>query len=414
MAPATPSVPPLDPMHVRADFPGLRQLVNGKPLVYLDSAATAQKPAVVVTAVTQFYTADCANIHRGVHALSQRATLGFERARAAAQDFLGAANTHEIIFVRGTTEAINLVAQAYARPTLREGDEIVVTEMEHHSNLVPWQMVAQQTGARVVKAPIRDDGALDMDAFVATLGPRTKIVAVAHVSNALGTVNPIREICRLAHDAGAVVVVDGAQAVPHTAIDVVDLGADFYAFSAHKLYGPTGSGVLYGREALLDAMPPWMGGGEMIRTVSFSGTTYNELPHKFEAGTPDIAGGIGLGAAIRYVQGLGLDRIAAHEHALLEYATQRLLAVPGLRLIGTAPEKSAVLSFVLDGVHPHDIGTILDSRGIAVRTGHHCAQPVMQRFGVPATTRASLAIYNTRDDIDALAEGLEAVKEMMT
>jgi cysteine desulfurase/selenocysteine lyase len=405
------TAPPYDVEKVREEFPALKQTVHGKPLVYLDNAATAQKPRGVVNAVSHFYSVDCANVHRGVHALSERATQAHETARAKAQRLLNARHLHEVIFVRGTTEAINLVAQTYGRARIRAGDEIVISAMEHHSNIVPWQILCEQVGAVLRVIPMNDRGELLMDEYEKLLTDRTRLVAVVHVSNALGTINPVREIARKAHQAGAVVLVDGAQAAPHIGLDVQDLDCDFYAFSGHKVYGPTGVGILYGKETLLDAMPPYQGGGEMISSVTFEKTTYNTLPYKFEAGTPDIAGGIGLGAAVHFVLTLGLEKIAAYEHDLLAYGTDALLSVPGLRLIGTAREKAGVLSFVLDDIHPHDIGTVLDREGIAVRTGHHCAQPVMQRFGVPATVRASLALYNTRAEIDALVAGLHKVRE---
>ncbi|RMF23828.1 MAG: cysteine desulfurase [Deltaproteobacteria bacterium] len=411
MAEATP--PALNVELVRGDFPVLSQEVHGRPLVYLDNAATAHKPIAVIEAVAEYYRRDNANVHRGVHTLSERATFAYERARGKVHKFIGAAETREIVFVRGTTEAINLVAQTYGRSHVSAGDEVLVSEMEHHSNIVPWQLLCQQTGARLVVAPIDDRGELMMDELIARLGPRTKIVAVTHVSNALGTVNPVAEICEAAHRYGAAVVVDGAQSVPHLRVDVQALGCDFYAFSGHKMYAPTGIGVLYGRAELLDRMPPWQGGGEMIREVTFERTTYNDLPYKFEAGTPDIAGAIGLGAAIDYLGRLGLDAIAQHEHELLEYGRERLQSVPGLSIVGQAREKVGVHSFTLDGVHPHDIGTILDHEGVAIRTGHHCAQPVMQRFGVPATARASFALYNTKQDVDRLIDGLHRVRKVM-
>ncbi len=403
----------LDVDLVRADFPVLSQEVHGRPLVYLDNAATAHKPIAVIEAVAEYYRRDNANVHRGVHTLSERATFGYERARGKVHKFIGAAETREIVFVRGTTEAINLVAQSYGRLCLQPGDEVLVSEMEHHSNIVPWQIVCEQTGARLVVAPIDDRGELVMDELLARLNSRTKIVAVTHVSNALGTVNPVADICEAAHRYGAVVVVDGAQSVPHLRVDVQALGCDFYAFSGHKVYAPTGVGVLYGRAELLDRMPPWQGGGEMIRHVTFERTTYNDLPYKFEAGTPNIAGAIGLGAAIDYLGRLRLDAVARHERELLAYAQERLQSVPGLRMIGEAREKVGVHSFVLDRIHPHDIGTILDHEGIAVRTGHHCAQPVMQHFGVAATARASFALYNTTEDVDRLVDGLGRVRKVM-
>jgi cysteine desulfurase/selenocysteine lyase len=397
---------------VREDFPALSQTVYGKPLVYLDNAATTQKPRAVIEAMNRFYLTGCANIHRGVHLLSERATAAYEQARVTVQRFLNAAQAREIIFVRGATEAINLVAQTYGRVNVGRGDEVLITELEHHSNIVPWQMLCQENGALLRVAPIDDRGEVRLEEFEKLLGPRTRLVSVAHVSNALGTVNPVRRIVETAHRWNVPVMLDGAQAAPHLKVDVQALGCDFYAFSGHKLYGPTGIGVLYGRAALLEAMPPYQGGGDMISSVTFEHTTYNELPYKFEAGTPHIAGAIGLAAAIDYLNQLGLDEIAAYEHELLAYATAALTRIPGLRLIGTAREKAAVLSFVIDGVHPHDVGTILDREGIAVRAGHHCAQPVMERFGVPATTRASLAFYNTMEEIDALVRGIRAVKEV--
>jgi cysteine desulfurase/selenocysteine lyase len=403
--------PAFDVERLRADFPVLKQTVHGKPLVYLDSAATAQKPACVIEAIRHFHEVDCANIHRGVHELSQRSTAAYEDARAKARRFLNSRSKNELIFVRGTTEAINLVSTSWGRKNVRAGDEIVISAMEHHSNIVPWQMLCEEKGSRLRVIPMNDSGELLLDEYAKLLNPRTRMVAVTHVSNALGTVNPVRQIVDMAHAAGALALIDGAQAAPHMKIDVQALDADFYAFSGHKVCGPTGIGILYGRSKLLNAMPPYQGGGDMIRTVTFEKTTYNDLPYKFEAGTPNIAGGIGLGAALDYVTRIGLDNIAAYEHELLLYGTRKLLEIPGLRLIGTAREKAAVLSFVMEGIHPHDIGTVLDRQGIAVRTGHHCAQPVMDRFGIPATTRASLAFYNTVGEIDALTAGLNKVKE---
>lgn len=402
----------LDVARIRRDFPILQQTVNGHPLAYLDNAATTQKPQVVLDALERYYSEMNANIHRGVHKLSVEATHAYEQARGKLQKFIGAARREEIVFVRGTTEAINLVARTYGASVIESGDEIVISTMEHHSNIVPWQMLCEQTGAVLRVAPIDEDGALPLDAFEALLGPRTMLVAVTHVSNALGTINPIRRIVELAHAHGVRVLVDGAQAVPHMRVDVEALDCDFYALSSHKMFGPTGVGVLYGKYDLLDGLPPYQGGGEMIKSVSFSGTTYNDLPHKFEAGTPNIAGAIAFGAAVDYVSGVGLDNIAAYEQDLLAYATSVLGSIPEVRLIGTAPEKAAVLSFLVEGVHPHDVGTILDQQGIAVRTGHHCAQPVMERFGVPATARASLAFYNTKEEIDALAAGIRQVVEV--
>ncbi|HEV2685418.1 MAG TPA: cysteine desulfurase [Actinomycetota bacterium] len=396
----------------RDDFPILNQTVHGQPLVYLDSAATTQKPKSVIDRETRYYRTLNANVHRGIHELSQRATDAFEGARDAVRRFINAASTSEIVFVRGATEAINLVAQSYGRARLKPGDEILVSEMEHHSNIVPWQFVCAQTGAALRVAPIDDAGQLQLDAFEAMLGPQTKLVALAHVSNALGTINPVRRLIERVHAAGAVVLIDGAQAAAHVSVDVGALDCDFYALSGHKLYGPTGIGALYGKEALLDAMPPYQGGGDMIRKVTFAETTYNALPFKFEAGTPNIAGAVGLGAAIDYVQQIGIDVIAAHEHALIQEATRLAREVQGLKLIGTAREKAAILSFTLDGIHPHEVGTVLDQQGIAVRTGHHCAMPVMDHFGVPASVRASFGLYNTFEDVDALFEGLAKVREL--
>jgi cysteine desulfurase/selenocysteine lyase len=402
----------LDVQAIRRDFPILHQQVHGRPLVYLDNAATSQKPQSVIDAITRYYSHDNANIHRGVHLLSQRSTETYEGARRTVQRWINATEENEIIFVRGATEGINLVAATYGRRNIQSGDEVVITGMEHHSNIVPWQILCEEKNAILRVVPITDRGELDMDAFVRIVNGRTKLIAVTHVSNALGTINPVREIIDLAHRNNAVVLVDGAQATPHLSVDVRTLDCDFYAFSGHKMYGPTGIGVLYGKRRLLEAMPPYQSGGDMIRSVTFEKTTYNTLPHKFEAGTPNIAGAIALGAAIEYLDEIGIDNIAAHEHDLLQYGTAMLERIPKLHLIGTAREKAGVLSFVLEGVHPHDIGTVLDQEGIAVRTGHHCAQPLMDRFGVPATTRASLALYNTREDIDALAAGIGKVKEV--
>jgi cysteine desulfurase/selenocysteine lyase len=397
---------------LREDFPVLKQTVHGKPLVYLDSAATAQKPTAVVEAIRHFHEVDCANIHRGVHELSQRSTAAYEETRAKVRSYLKAKSTDELIFVRGTTEGINLVSSSWGRKFVKPGDEIVISAMEHHSNIVPWQMLCEEKGAILRVIPMNDRGELLMEEYEKLLNPRTRMVAVAHVSNALGTINPIRQIIEMAHKAGALALIDGAQAAPHMKIDVQALDADFYTMSGHKVFGPTGIGVLYGKAKLLNAMPPYQGGGDMIKVVTFAKTTYNDLPYKFEAGTPNIAGGIGLGAALDYVNRIGIDQVAAYEHQLLEYGTEALSAIPGLRLIGTAREKAAVLSWVMDGIHPHDIGTVLDRQGIAVRTGHHCAQPVMEFFNVPATTRASLAFYNTFGEIDALVAGLHKVKEV--
>jgi cysteine desulfurase/selenocysteine lyase len=404
---------PFDVKRLREDFPILQQTVRGgRPLVYLDNAATTQKPRAVIDALAHYYERDNANVHRGVHELSERATAAYEGARATVQRFLGAASEREIVFTRGTTESINLVAQSFLRPRLRPDDEILISAMEHHSNIVPWQILREQTGARLRVVPIDDRGELVMEELDRLLGERTKLLALVHVSNALGTVVPVKAICALARERGVPVLLDGAQAAAHTPIDVRDLGCDFYALSGHKVFGPTGIGVLYGRESHLDAMPPWQGGGDMIASVTFEKTTYNVLPYKFEAGTPHIAGAIGLGAALDYVRGVGLDAIAAHEHELLCYATESVGALPGIRLVGTAREKAAVLSFVLRGVHAHDVGTVVDREGVAIRTGHHCAQPVMERFGVPATARASFALYNTREEVDALTAALRKVVEL--
>ena len=404
----------LDVEAVRADFPILATEVNGKPLVFLDSAASAQKPRQVMDAMVHHYETGYANIHRGVYKLSQVSTQAYEGTREKVARFLGAADSREIVFTRNATEGINLVAQTWGKANVGPGDEILITQMEHHANIVPWQMLCEQTSASLRVVPIDDRGALRMDEFEKLLTPRTKIVGVTQVSNALGTINPVKQIVAMAHEHGAVVVVDGAQAAPHLAVDVRDLDADFYVITAHKLFGPTGIGVLYGKLALLDAMPPYQGGGDMIESVTFEKTTYAPVPTKFEAGTPDINGVVGLGAAIDYVEALGLDAIAEHEHALLEYATERLSALPGLTIIGTAPQKAAVVSFVLDFAHSHDVGTILDQDGIAVRTGHHCAQPVMDRFGVAATARASFSIYNTHAEVDALVASIEKVRELFS
>jgi len=408
------AAPALDVERVRADFPLLARTVRGKPLVYLDNAATTQKPRVVIETLLRYYEYGNANIHRGVHLLSQTATEQYERARRTVQRLFNAERPHEVIFTRGTTEAINLVAASFGRRFVGAGDEIVLTEMEHHSNIVPWQMLCEQVGARIRVAPIDDRGALQMDAFEVLLNERTRLVSVVHVSNALGTVNPIARICELAHAAGAKVMVDGAQAAPHLQPDVRALGCDFYALSGHKLFGPTGIGALWGREELLDAMPPWQGGGDMIEQVTFERTTYNTLPAKFEAGTPHIAGAIGLGTAIEFVESIGYPAIAAHEQDLIAFATTAIGEVPGVRITGTAPGKASVLSFVMQDVHPHDIGTILDSEGVAIRTGHHCCQPLMRRLGVPATARASFALYNTRAEVDAFIRALGKVREVMS
>ncbi|MBX6359834.1 MAG: cysteine desulfurase [Acidobacterium ailaaui] len=398
---------------IRADFPILREQVHGRPLVYLDNAATTQKPTAVIDALVRYYHHSNANIHRGVHLLSERATEDYEAARATVQSFLHAREAREIVFTRGATEGINLVAQTYGRSKVGPGDEVLITAMEHHSNIVPWQMLCQEKDAHLRVVPINDFGELDLDEFRRLLTPRTKIVAAAHVSNALGTINPVREIISMAHAAGACVLLDGAQAVPHLPVHVQELDCDFYAFSGHKVYGPTGIGALYGKAELLESMPPYQGGGDMISSVTFEKTLYNKIPYKFEAGTPDIAGAIGLGAALDYVLQLGLKKIGVHEHQLLQYAASQIAAVPGVRIVGTAREKAGVLSFVMEGVHPHDIGTILDREGVAVRTGHHCAQPVMEIFHVPATVRASFALYNTKQEVDVLLQSIEKVKEIL-
>lgn len=404
--------PVLDAERVRRDFPILQRTVNGRPLVYLDSGASSQRPNAVLRAVEEYETHSHANIHRGVHALSQAATEAFEGARERVRRFINARSPREIIFVRGTTEAINLVAQSYARPRFGPGDEILVSELEHHANIVPWQIVCEQTGCALKVAPINKRGELLFDEYLKLLSPRTRLVAIAHVSNALGSILPVKRIVDAAHAEGAVVLIDGAQAVPHTQVDVRALGCDFYAFSGHKLYGPTGIGVLYGREELLQAMPPWQGGGDMILTVSFEKTTYNELPAKFEAGTPNISGAVGLAAAMDYVEGLGLDAIAAHEHRLVELASSELASIPGIELVGTAANKASIVSFTMQGVHPHDLGTILDHEGVAVRTGHHCAMPLMTFLGLPATVRASFACYNTERDVASLAAAVRKAREV--
>ncbi|MCP3707330.1 cysteine desulfurase [Paraburkholderia sp. CNPSo 3274] len=396
----------------RRDFPILRESVHGKRLVYLDNAATTQKPASVIAAGQAYYEHDNANVHRGVHLLSQRATDAYEGARARIARFIHAAHEKEIVYTRGTTEAINLVAQSYARPRLQPGDEVLITAMEHHSNIVPWQLVCAQTGAVLKVAPIDDDGTLDLDAYERLLSPRTRMVAVAHASNALGTVNPLAQMIELAHARGVPVLVDGAQAIAHLPVDVAALDCDFYAFSGHKIYGPTGIGALYAKAALLEAMPPWQGGGDMIRSVTFEKTEYNVIPWRFEAGTPNMAGAIGLGAALDYVSAIGLEVAQRHEADLLAYADEALRAMPHVRMIGSAKEKVGILSFVMENAHAHDIGTILDQYGVAVRTGHHCAMPVMERYGVPATVRASFALYNTRAEVDALLDGLARVEEV--
>ncbi len=404
---------PLDVQRIREDFPILHQRIRGKRLVYLDNAATSQKPQTVIDAITRFYTVENANIHRGVHYLSEQATAAYDQAREKIARFLNARSSAEIIFTRGTTDGINLVAQSYARTFLKTGDEILITGMEHHSNIVPWQLVCEQTGAVLRAAPITDAGELDIEAFERLLTDRTRFVAVVHLSNALGTINPVKRLIELAHARGIPVLVDGAQSAPHLQVDVQELDCDFFAFSGHKLYGPTGVGVLYGRQSLLERMPPYQGGGDMIMTVTLERSTWAPLPAKFEAGTPMIAQVLGLGAALDYVSSIGLERIAAWEHQLLTFATERVVGIDGIQVIGTARNKASVLSFVMEGVHPHDVGTILDDEGVAIRAGHHCAQPVMQRFGVPATARASFAFYNTLEEIDSLVNGLLRVKKML-
>jgi cysteine desulfurase/selenocysteine lyase len=401
-----------DVQRVRTDFPILRRQVHGRPLVYLDNAATTQKPQVVMDALARYYSDQNANVHRGVHRLSEIATEAYDGARTKVRRFLNAGSDREIIFTRNATEGINLVAQAYARPKLQAGDEVLISAMEHHSNIVPWQMACAERGAQLRVVPIDDTGELILDEFGRMLGARTRIVAITHMSNALGTVNPVAEIVRMAHARNVPVLIDGSQAAYHMPVDVRALGADFYVATGHKLYGPTGIGVLYGREAMLEAMPPFLGGGDMIASVTFEGSTWNDLPYKFEAGTPHIAGAVGLGAALDYIESVGLEAMAAHEQELLAYGTQLLEAIPGVRMIGTARRKASILSFVIDGIHPHDIGTIVDREGVAIRTGQHCAQPVMDRFGIPATARASLAMYNTRGELDALDAALRKVIEV--
>jgi cysteine desulfurase / selenocysteine lyase len=409
---AAPADDTFDVMRRRADFPILAESVNGHPLVYLDNAATTQKPRSVIDALSRYYAHDNANVHRGVHTLSQRATDDYEAARTNIARFINARAAEEIVFTRGTTDAINLVAQSFGRPMLRPGDEIVISALEHHSNIVPWQLLCGQTGAVLKVVPVDDAGELDLDDYASMLGSRTRLVAITHVSNALGTITPIERIIALARAAGIPVLVDGAQAIAHVSVDVQALGCDFYAFSGHKIFGPTGIGVLYAKAARLEAMPPYQGGGDMIRSVTFEKTEYNDIPYKFEAGTPNIAGAIGLGAALDYVRDVGIGAIEAHERALLAYATTRVSAIPGLRIIGTAKEKAGILSFTLEGVHAHDVGTILDHGGVAIRAGHHCAMPIMTRFGVAGTARASFALYNTCEEVDALVAGIERVRRM--
>lgn len=399
----------LDVARIREDFPILKQQVHGKPLVYLDNAATSQKPWAVIDAINRYYTTENSNIHRGIHSLSELATADYEESRAKVQRFLNASDIREIIFVRGTTEGINLVAQSYGRRFAKAGDEILITAMEHHSNIVPWQILCEQVGARLRVVPMNHDGELLLEEYEGLLSEKTKLVSVAHVSNALGTVNPVKRLVEMAHRRNIPVLLDGAQAAPHMKVDVRELDCDFYAFSGHKIFGPTGIGILYGKAKHLEAMPPYQGGGDMISLVTFEKTHYNVLPYKFEAGTPHIAGGVGLGAAVDYLEGIGLESVAAYEQELLAYATDALSTIKGLRIIGTAKEKASVLSFVLDGIHPHDIGTVLDQEGVAIRAGHHCAMPVMQRFGVPATARASFAFYNTKEEVDVLVRAVHKV-----
>jgi cysteine desulfurase / selenocysteine lyase len=401
-----------DALRWRREFPILQQQVHGKPLVYLDNAATSQKPQVVIDAISDYYQLYNSNVHRGVHQLSEKATAAYESAREKLRRFINASSLKEIIFVRGTTEAINLVAQSYGRSRFQSGDEIILSEMEHHSNIVPWQLLHEQTGVVLKLIPINEAGELQPGAYEQLFSPRTRLVAVTHISNALGSINPVKAMVAYAHQQHVPVLLDGAQAVPHLPVDVRDLDCDFYAFSSHKMFGPTGIGVLYAKEKILADMPPYQGGGEMIRTVRFSGSTWNELPHKFEAGTPDIAGAIGLGAAVDYMKTIGMASIRDYERGLLEYGTQQLQSLAGVKLVGTARHKTGVLSFVMDGIHPHDIGTIVDQQGVAIRTGHHCAMPVMEHFHIPATARASLAFYNTREDIDALVQALGKVREV--
>ncbi len=404
----------VDIANCRADFPALSQDINGHPIAFLDSAASSQQPAIVIDTIAEYQRHDHANVHRGVYTLSHRATEAYEGARDRIVAFINAASRSEVVYTSGTTESINLVAQSYCRPTLKPGDKILITHLEHHSNIVPWQLVCEQTGAELLVAPIDKRGEVELDTLISRLDESVKMLAVAHVSNALGTVLPLREIIDEAHSHDIPVLIDGAQAVPHMPVDVQSLDCDFYAFSAHKMFGPTGTGILYGKEALLEKMPPYQGGGDMILEVTFDGTTYNDLPYKFEAGTPSISGAVGLGAAVDYLQSLGMERVSSYENELLTYLTGQLQTVDGIRLIGTARRKASVQSFLLDDIHPHDLGTILDHEGVAVRTGHHCAMPVMDFYGIPGTARASLALYNNKNDIDALVEGLREAKEIFS
>ncbi len=410
---AAPPVPPLDVEAIRADFPILRKAIGGRPLVYLDNAATSQKPAAVIEAIDTYYRETNANIHRGVHTLAERATAQYEQARERVAGFINAAEAREIVFTRGTTEAVNLVAQSYLRPKLAAGDEIIVSEMEHHSNIVPWQLVAEATGAHIRRLPITDEGELKLDEYEGLFSERTRLVAVGHVSNALGTINPVADLIATAHAHDVPVLVDGAQSVPHMPVDVRALGADFFCFSGHKMFGPTGIGALYARADILEAMPPYQGGGEMITKVTFEGSEYSVIPHRFEAGTPDIAGAIGLAAAIDYLEGIGLERIATHEADVLAYAHERAREIDSLRVIGTARHKAGVLAFTMDDVHPNDLGMLIDQEGVAIRTGHHCAMPVMTHFGIAGTARASFAFYNTREDVDRLVDGIAAVRKLL-
>ena len=398
---------------IRDDFPILKREVNGKPLVYFDNGATSQKPQLVIDAINKYYTFENSNIHRGIHTLSQEATNAYEVARKKVQRFVNAQHEHEIIFTKGTTDSINLVAASFGKKHLKKGDEIIISNMEHHSNIVPWQMICEEKQAILKVIPINDKGELLMDEFERMLSPKTKFVSITHVSNTLGTINPVKEIIKLAKEAGALVLIDGAQAVPHTKIDVQNLGCDFYAFSGHKMFGPTGVGILYGKEAILNDLPPYQGGGDMIKTVTFEKTTYNELPHKFEAGTPNIVGGIGLGVAIDYMNSIGLDKIEAYEHELLTYATEQIKQIEGVRIVGEAAKKASVLSFIVDGTHPSDIGMIIDKLGVAIRTGHHCTEPLMNRLNVPGTARASFAFYNTFEEIDIFIAALKRAVTML-
>ncbi|MEE8294508.1 MAG: cysteine desulfurase [Sphingomonadales bacterium] len=408
------SIKALDVVSIRQDFPILAETIYGKPFTFLDSAASAQKPKVVIDTISNLYSHGYANIHRGMYKISQEATEAYEATRETVQRLLNAASSRECIFVKNTTEGINLVAQSYGRAFLDAGDEIILTTLEHHSNIVPWQILVEEKGLKLKVVPLHEDGQIDFEAYLKLLSAKTKMVAVAHISNAIGTILPVKKIIKAAHDVGSKVLIDGSQAVPHMAVDVRDLDADFYVFTGHKTFGPTGIGVLYGKEDLLDKMPPWQGGGDMIENVTFEKTTYNELPHKFEAGTPNIAGGIGLNAALKYIEGVGYGAIAGHEAELLRYGTEKLRGINKLKLVGTAREKAAIISFVLEDIHPHDVGTILDQGGIAVRTGHHCAQPLMDRFGVSATVRASFAMYNTKEEIDRLVTGIHKTLDIFS